>query len=98
MDLAGTELQFLRRPCAAGRCRNSASRCRPRLWAGTTVRLAIFVTLSPDWRDLELSLGGYAGLAIGARYGLEVRIAGLVFGLDVMRPGIKLPGFGRIGV
>jgi hypothetical protein len=35
-----------------------------------------FVTLSPDWRDLELSLGGYAGLAIGARYGLEVRIAG----------------------
>lgn len=57
-----------------------------------------FVTLSPDWRDLELSLGGYAGLAIGARYGLEVRIAGLVFGLDVLRPGIKLPGFGRIGV
>jgi hypothetical protein len=57
-----------------------------------------FITVSADWRDLELSLGGYAGLAIGARHGFEVRIAGLVFGIDVMRPALKLPGFGRIGV
>ena len=57
-----------------------------------------FVTLSPDWRNLELSLGGYAGFAVGTLYGVEFRLAGLVFGLDIARPGIKLPGFGRIGV
>lgn len=57
-----------------------------------------FLTISPDWRDIELSLGGYAGVAIGARHGLELRIAGLVFGVDVLRPALKLPGFGRIGV
>ncbi|MCY0094560.1 DUF3750 domain-containing protein [Hoeflea ulvae] len=57
-----------------------------------------FVTLSPDWRNLELSLGGYAGFAVGTLYGVELRLGGLVFGIDVARPGIKLPGFGRIGV
>ncbi|MCO6410020.1 DUF3750 domain-containing protein [Hoeflea alexandrii] len=57
-----------------------------------------FVTLTPDWRNLEVSLGGYAGFAIGTLYGLELRLAGLVFGLDVMRPALKLPGFGRIGM
>jgi hypothetical protein len=57
-----------------------------------------FLTLSPDWRNLEISLGGYAGLAIGTLYGVELRLAGLVFGLDVMRPALKLPGFGRIGL
>lgn len=57
-----------------------------------------FVTLSSDWRNLELSLGGYAGVAIGARDGIELRLAGLVFGIDVLRPALKLPGFGRIGM
>lgn len=57
-----------------------------------------FVTLSPDWRNLELSLGGYAGLALGTLYGVELRLGGLVFGIDIMRPAVKLPGFGRIGM
>lgn len=57
-----------------------------------------FVTLSPDWRNLEVSLGGYAGVAIGKLHGIEIRLGGLVFGLDISRPGLKLPGFGRIGV
>jgi hypothetical protein len=57
-----------------------------------------FITLSDDWRNLELSLGGYAGLAIGEIHGFEIRLAGLVFGIDVLRPALKLPGFGRIGV
>lgn len=57
-----------------------------------------FVALSPDWRNLELSLGGYAGLAIGTLYGVELRLGGLVFGIDIMRPALKLPGFGRIGM
>lgn len=57
-----------------------------------------FITLSDDWRNLELSLGGYAGLAIGKIHGFEIRLAGLVFGVDVQRPALKLPGFGRIGM
>lgn len=57
-----------------------------------------FVTLSSDWRNLELSLGGYAGLAVGTLHGVEIRLGGLVFGLDIVHPGLKLPGFGRIGV
>ena len=57
-----------------------------------------FVTLSPDKRDLELSLGGYAGLAVGRLHGFEIRLGGLVFGVDIANPGIKLPGFGRVGV
>lgn len=57
-----------------------------------------FITLSPDWRNLELSLGGYAGVAIGTLYGVELRLGGLVFGVDITRPAIKLPGFGRVGV
>lgn len=57
-----------------------------------------FVTLSDDWRNLEISLGGYAGLAVGTLHGFEVRLGGLVFGLDIAHPGIKLPGFGRVGI
>lgn len=57
-----------------------------------------FVSLSPDWRNLELSLGGYAGLAIGTLHGVELRLGGLVFGIDITRPALKLPGFGRIGM
>ena len=54
--------------------------------------------MSPCWRNLELSLGGYAGLALGTLYGVELRLGGLVFGIDIMRPAVKLPGFGRIGM
>ena len=60
--------------------------------------LGDFVTISPDWHNLELSLGGYAGLAVGTLYGVEVRLGGLVFGVDIVRPALKLPGFGRIGM
>jgi hypothetical protein len=51
-----------------------------------------------DWRDLQISLRGLAGFAIGQRSGVEVHFMGLVAGLDLARPGIKLPGFGRIGI
>jgi hypothetical protein len=51
-----------------------------------------------DWRDLQISLRGLAGFAIGKRSGVEVHFMGLVAGLDLARPGIKLPGFGRIGI
>lgn len=51
---------------------------------------------SPERRDLHASLGGLMGFAAGARSGLELHFLGLVAGLDILKPALKLPGFGRI--
>ena len=59
--------------------------------------LGDFVTVAADWRDVEFSLGGVAGLALGARHGVELRLLGLTLGLDLARPALKLPGVGRVG-
>ncbi len=53
---------------------------------------------SPEGLGLRLTLGGYAGLALGTMEGVEVNILGAVAGLDLMRPALKLPGLGRIGL
>ncbi len=58
----------------------------------------VSLRLSPDWRDVHLTFGGYVGFAVGLRSGLEVHFMGLAAGLDVMRPGIKIPSIGRIGL
>lgn len=57
-----------------------------------------FVHLDQDGKDLHLTIRGLIGLSAGVRSGFEVHFLGLVAGLDVMRPGIKIPAFGRIGV
>ncbi|MEO3387879.1 DUF3750 domain-containing protein [Mesorhizobium sp. CAU 1741] len=54
--------------------------------------------LSPDWRDLHATLGGFLGFAAGARSGFEVHFLGLVAGIDVMHPAIKIPALGRVGL
>jgi hypothetical protein len=46
----------------------------------------------------ELNLWGIAGIKAAWVEGIEVNLLGLVAGLDVRYPGIKLPGFGRIGI
>ena len=53
---------------------------------------------TPSGTGLRLTLGGYAGLTVGWVEGVEVNVLGAVAGLDVRRPGIKLPGLGRLGV
>lgn len=45
----------------------------------------------------DLTLGGYAGLAVGLNSGLELRFMGLVTGIDTS-PALKIPGFGRVGI
>jgi len=54
------------------------------------------------WTDshtgFELNLAGYAGIKIGWVEGVEINLLGLVAGLDLRHPGVKLPGFGHIGV
>jgi hypothetical protein len=46
----------------------------------------------------EVNLWGVLGVKAGWIEGVEINFLGLVAGLDLRRPGVKLPGFGRIGV
>ncbi|WP_377296066.1 DUF3750 domain-containing protein [Rhizobium sp. SGZ-381] len=57
-----------------------------------------FFHIDDDWRDVHVTLRGLIGLSAGLRSGFEVHFMGLVAGLDLARPGIKIPAFGRIGV
>ena len=56
-----------------------------------------FIHVDADWRDVHLTLGGLLGVSAGVRSGFELHFLGLVAGLDIPRPGIKLPALGRIG-
>lgn len=47
--------------------------------------------------DLHLSVGGYAGLSVGPRTGVEIHLLGQTFGFDIRNPALKLPGIGRVG-
>jgi hypothetical protein len=57
-----------------------------------------FVHLDEDGRDLHVTIRGLVGFSLGLRSGLEVHFLGLVAGLDLARPGIKIPALGRIGI
>ena len=46
----------------------------------------------------RLTLGGYAGFSLDLVEGIEVNILGAIAGIDLLRPAIKLPGLGRIGM
>lgn len=54
------------------------------------------------WTDsgtgFEANLYGLLGVKAGWIEGLEVNFLGLVVGLDVREPAVKLPAFGRIGL
>jgi hypothetical protein len=47
---------------------------------------------------VEASLWGVLGVKVGWVEGIELNLMGLVAGLDLRHPGVKLPGFGRIGL
>ncbi|GJD51215.1 hypothetical protein OPKNFCMD_3967 [Methylobacterium crusticola] len=57
-----------------------------------------WIGLTPSGTGVRLNLGGYLGLTLGWVEGLEVNILGAVAGLDIRRPGVKLPALGRIGL
>ncbi len=61
---------------------------RDRLYAGRT----------DSGTGVELNLAGFAAVKLGWVEGVELDLLGLVAGLDLRHPGVKLPGFGRIGV
>jgi hypothetical protein len=51
-----------------------------------------------DGRDMHATLYGLLGVSAGVRSGLELHIMGLVAGVDLARPAIKIPAIGRIGI
>lgn len=59
---------------------------------------ASIVGSAPSGRGGQLSLGGVLGLTLSSVEGLELNVLGLTFGLDPLRPALKLPMLGRIGV
>jgi hypothetical protein len=56
-----------------------------------------YVGLSDSGTGIEASLWGVLGVKLGWVEGIEVNVLGLVAGLDLRHPAVKLPGFGRIG-
>lgn len=65
---------------------------------GRDFRDGIYAGWTDSGTGVELNLGGFAAVKLGWVEGIEVDLLGLVAGLDLRHPGVKLPGFGRIGV
>jgi Protein of unknown function (DUF3750) len=57
-----------------------------------------YLGLTDSRTGVELNLGGLFGIKLGWVEGFEVNVLSLVAGLDLRPPGLKLPGFGRIGL
>ena len=53
---------------------------------------------TPSNSGWQVSLAGYAGIAVGMVEGLELHILGQTLGVDFLRPALKLPALGRIGM
>ena len=56
------------------------------------------VGLAPSGTGAQLSLLGLLGVTAAWDEGIELNVLGLVFGLDVKRPALKIPAIGRLGV
>jgi hypothetical protein len=65
---------------------------------GRDFRPLPYAGLSDSGTGIEASLWGLLGVKLGWVEGIEVNFLGLVAGLDLRHPAVKLPGFGRIGV
>jgi len=56
-----------------------------------------YVGFTDSGTGIEASLWGVLGAKIGWVEGIEFNMIGLVVGLDLRHPALKLPAFGRIG-
>ncbi len=65
---------------------------------GRDFRSGFYAGRTDSGTGLEINVHGFAGIKVGWIEGLEVNFLGLVAGLDLRHPGLKLPGYGRIGV
>jgi hypothetical protein len=65
---------------------------------GKDFRDGVYAGLTDSRTGVELSLFGVFGVKAGWVEGIEMNMLGLVAGLDLRHPALKLPGFGRIGI
>lgn len=54
--------------------------------------------VSATGAGVQASLLGLLGLSVGLQEGVEINLLGLNFGLDINRPGLRLPFVGRLGL
>jgi len=64
---------------------------------GKDFRPGVFAGLADSRTGVEASLWGIFGVKIAWIEGLEINLCGLIAGLDLRKPALKLPGFGEIG-
>jgi len=64
---------------------------------GRDFRPSLYSGLADSGTGVEASLWGVLGVKLAWVEGIEVNLLGLVVGLDLRHPALKLPGFGRIG-
>ncbi|MGH6768847.1 MAG: DUF3750 domain-containing protein [Xanthobacteraceae bacterium] len=65
---------------------------------GKDFRDGIYAGPTDSGTGVEASLYGVVGIKLGWIEGVEFNLLGLVAGLDVRHPALKLPGFGRLGI
>jgi hypothetical protein len=56
------------------------------------------VGLAPSGTGVQVSLLGLLGATLAAEEGVEVNLLGLSFGVDFLRPALRLPAIGRLGM
>jgi len=56
----------------------------------------LYAGFTPSRTGLQASLYGLAGVTFGWVEGVEINLLGLVAGIDLQRPALKLPGWGRV--
>ena len=54
------------------------------------------IAATPSGRGIQLSLLGLLGVLAGPDEGIELNVLGLVTGVDLIQPALKLPGLGRV--
>jgi hypothetical protein len=64
---------------------------------GRDFRPEAYFGLTDSRTGIEGNLWGLAGIKLGWIEGIEINFFGLVAGLDLRNPAVKLPGFGRLG-
>ena len=65
---------------------------------GKDFRPVPYIGLTDSRTGIEASLFGIVGVKLGWVEGVEFNFLGLVAGLDLRHPAVKLPGFGRVGL
>ena len=53
---------------------------------------------APSGTGVQVSLLGLAGVLVGVEEGIEIDVLGLSAGVDFLRPALRVPGLGRIGL